>query len=126
MFGGAALRGRPCLRVSNGWGGPGGPPLQSSKLELEAGGELHLALAEERAVCAGDVEERIGSDAVERQRRTGQVGNRSVNHRHLGAVEDVETFRQHFQLHLLSETEASRKSRVNVPNVRLLEEVSRH
>src|SRR5689334_12015648 len=119
MIVGAALRGRPCLRVSNGWGGHGGPPLQSSKLELEARGELHLALAEERTVCAGDVEERIGSGAVKRQCRTGQVVNRSVNHRHLRAVEDVETFRQHFQLHLLSETEASRKSRVNVPNVRL-------
>src|SRR5689334_10937864 len=118
MIVGAALRGRP-NRTQYGRSGAATEcrPYNHPTLKFEARGELHLALAEQRAVCAGDVEERIGSSAVECQRRSGKVVNRSVNDCHLRAVEDVETFRQHFDLHLLTQTEASRESRVNVPNV---------
>ena len=95
-------------------------------LELQSSSKLHLALAEQRAVSAGDVKERIGSHAVEGQRGPRLVIDSRVDVRNLRAVEHVEAFSEHFELNRLSQAKTSRKPRVQIPNVRLLKEVAWH
>ena len=98
----------------------------SNRLELEASGKLNLALTEQCAVSAGDVKERIRSHPVEGQRRARLVIDSRVDVRDLRAVEHVEALSQQFELDTLSQTESSRNPSVEVPNVRLFEEVARH
>ncbi len=69
-----------------------------SCLELETSGKLYLTLAEQCAVSAGDVKERIGSHAVEGQRRARLVINSRVDVRDLRAVEHVEAFHEEFDI----------------------------
>src|SRR5690349_19976053 len=91
-------------------------------LELEAGCELHLTLTEQRAVSTrGRAKWRVESQSASRQ-----VVKRAVHTRNLRAIEHVEAFNQEFELQSFSQAEPARESRVDVPNVRLLEEVARH
>src|ERR1051326_6161100 len=89
-------------------------------LELEAKGELNLALAEERAAGFRDLLEA----RVEGQGRARRRVDRRVDVRHLRAVEDVEAFDQRFEVHRLLQMEASRQAQVGVDDARHREGVA--
>lgn len=89
--------------------------------ELKANSQLNLALTEECAVSAGCGCERC----VKGKRRTGQVIQRALNSRHLSAVEEIKRFSQYLEFRVLSDTEPARQAHVDVPDVWLLERVSR-
>ncbi len=90
-------------------------------LKLEPSGKLNLALTEQRAVSAGNDAER----RVKRQGRAGEVVKRTVHARDLRTVEQVEGLCQHFQLGPFSDAKPTRETHVEIPDVRLLEEVAR-
>ena len=103
--------------------------VNSSALELKANCQLDLTLPEERAVSSsGDAEYRIFRQTLREARgatRSGEVIQGGVYASDLRAVEEVEGFRQNLQPRSFGNVEPSRKAHVNVPNVRLLEEVAR-
>src|SRR6185369_17951070 len=80
----------------------------------------HLTLTEQRAVSAGGHAKR----RIESQSASRQVVERAVHTGDLRAIEHVETFDQEFELHGFSQAEPARESRVDIPDVRLLEEVA--
>ena len=92
-----------------------------------------MPLAEKGAVSAGHGIEATGAAAKIKQR--ARVGRRSsgayrvdtrAHRRNLGPIEEVKAFCKQFQLHVLSKTEASRDTHVQVPDIRLLEEIAGH
>lgn len=81
-----------------------------------------MPLTEQRAIGAGCDEERL----IKRQSRAGKVVQRAIDIRHLSAIEHVETFGQQLEFCSFGNSEASRNTHVEVPDVRLLEEVPWH
>ena len=90
-------------------------------LELEASRKLNLTLTEERTVSTGRGTER----RIVGQRSARQVVERSINSGHLGSIKPVESFRKYFQLHSFVQAKAPRKPAIEIPNIRLLEEIAR-
>lgn len=99
------------------------------ELELETRRELNLPFAEEGSSSFIY----RPKDWVEGQDRgriwTGSLYRSGVDAgietTHLGAVEDVEAFSQHFDVHALSYVESTRNSEVGVHDLGKLEVVSR-
>src|SRR6185503_1265453 len=90
--------------------------------ELKPSGELNLTLTEERAVRTGNSSE----SGVEVQRATRNVVKRRVDVGPLCPVENVKAFSQQFEPRAFRNIETSRESCVDVPDIRLLEEVARY
>ena len=90
-------------------------------LELEAGSKLNLTLTEERAIRTGRSAER----RIKCQSRSRQVIERGINSGHLSSIEPVEALSKHFHLHPFRQTKAAGKPGIEIPDVRLLEEVTR-
>src|ERR1043166_880365 len=91
--------------------------LRSSDLELEANGQLNLALAEQCAVSTRHLLERGVEDqalraAAGRAARGRERIDRGVHAGYLGAVEEVEGFAEHFDLGLLSNREPARNAEI--------------
>src|SRR5712692_3889388 len=102
------------------------------RLELEAHGQLHLPLAEQRAVGAGYGAKAVSATAKVQKRARSSRTRRATSNRikrganagNLRPVEEVKGFCQNFDFRLLADAEATREPQVEVLDRRLLEEVA--
>src|ERR1043165_4826786 len=99
------------------------------RLEFKADGELNLPFAEEEAIRAARRAERRIKSRIDAPVR-GRAGLRDhvhavVDSRDLCAIEDIETFCNHFEVRFFRHLEAAREPQVNVLNRRLMEKVIR-